>query len=85
MAMADGAASECLYRRNAGDRPGAGGGRRCGAGKAGTAGPLAGIPLGIKDLFCTKGVQTTAGSNILKGFIPPMNRPCRASCLPMAR
>jgi aspartyl-tRNA(Asn)/glutamyl-tRNA(Gln) amidotransferase subunit A len=39
--------------------------------KAGTAGPLAGIPLGIKDLFCTKGVQTTAGSNILKGFIPP--------------
>jgi aspartyl-tRNA(Asn)/glutamyl-tRNA(Gln) amidotransferase subunit A len=37
---------------------------------AGHSGPLAGIPLGIKDLFCTKGVQTTAGSNILKGFIP---------------
>ncbi|MEY2885123.1 MAG: Asp-tRNA(Asn)/Glu-tRNA(Gln) amidotransferase subunit GatA [Pseudomonadota bacterium] len=37
---------------------------------AGTARPLAGIPLGIKDLFCTEGVQTTAGSNILKGFIP---------------
>jgi aspartyl-tRNA(Asn)/glutamyl-tRNA(Gln) amidotransferase subunit A len=37
---------------------------------AGHAGPLAGIPLGIKDLFCTQGVQTTAGSNILKGFIP---------------
>lgn len=34
-------------------------------------GKLAGIPLGYKDLFCTKGVQTTAGSNILKGFIPP--------------
>ncbi|WP_439544628.1 Asp-tRNA(Asn)/Glu-tRNA(Gln) amidotransferase subunit GatA [Sandarakinorhabdus sp.] len=33
-------------------------------------GPLAGIPLGIKDLFCTDGVQTTAGSNILKGFVP---------------
>ncbi|MFM7347804.1 MAG: Asp-tRNA(Asn)/Glu-tRNA(Gln) amidotransferase subunit GatA [Tagaea sp.] len=32
---------------------------------------LEGIPLGIKDLFCTKGVQTTAGSNILKGFVPP--------------
>ena len=31
---------------------------------------LEGIPLGIKDLFCTKGVQTTAGSNILKGFVP---------------
>lgn len=37
---------------------------------SGTAGPLAGIPLGIKDLFCTKGVQTTAASNILKGFVP---------------
>ncbi len=38
---------------------------------SGTAGPLAGIPLGIKDLFCTAGVQTTAGSKILEGFIPP--------------
>jgi aspartyl-tRNA(Asn)/glutamyl-tRNA(Gln) amidotransferase subunit A len=38
---------------------------------AGTAGPLAGIPIGIKDLFCTKGTQTTAASHILKGFIPP--------------
>jgi aspartyl-tRNA(Asn)/glutamyl-tRNA(Gln) amidotransferase subunit A len=33
-------------------------------------GPLAGIPLGIKDLFATQGVQTTAGSAILKGFVP---------------
>jgi aspartyl-tRNA(Asn)/glutamyl-tRNA(Gln) amidotransferase subunit A len=32
--------------------------------------PLAGIPLGIKDLFATCGVDTTAGSNILKGFKP---------------
>ncbi|HEX8938238.1 MAG TPA: Asp-tRNA(Asn)/Glu-tRNA(Gln) amidotransferase subunit GatA [Sphingomicrobium sp.] len=32
--------------------------------------PLAGIPLGIKDLFATRGVDTTAGSNILKGFKP---------------
>ena len=38
---------------------------------AGTAGPLAGIPLGIKDLFCTRGVQTTAASKILEGFVPP--------------
>lgn len=37
---------------------------------AGTAGPLEGIPLAIKDLFCTKGVQTTASSNILEGFVP---------------
>src|SRR5690348_13443552 len=33
--------------------------------------PLAGIPLGIKDLFATRGVDTTAGSRILKGFKPP--------------
>lgn len=33
--------------------------------------PLAGIPLGIKDLFATKGVQTTAASAILRGFTPP--------------
>jgi aspartyl-tRNA(Asn)/glutamyl-tRNA(Gln) amidotransferase subunit A len=33
-------------------------------------GPLAGIPLGIKDLFATEGVQTTAGSKILEGFVP---------------
>ncbi len=33
--------------------------------------PLEGIPLGIKDLFCTDGVVSTAGSNILKGFEPP--------------
>src|ERR1700737_1443830 len=37
----------------------------------GEAGPLEGIPLGIKDLFCTEGVQTTAGSHILEGFVPP--------------
>ena len=33
--------------------------------------PLSGIPLGIKDLFCTEGVASTTGSNILKGFKPP--------------
>ena len=37
---------------------------------AGNAGLLEGIPLGIKDLFCTNGVQTTAASHILEGFIP---------------
>jgi aspartyl-tRNA(Asn)/glutamyl-tRNA(Gln) amidotransferase subunit A len=37
---------------------------------AGEAGPLEGVPLGIKDLFCTKGVRTTAGSNILGNFHP---------------
>ena len=37
----------------------------------GEAGPLAGIPLAIKDLFCTAGVRTTAGSRILAPFVPP--------------
>ena len=37
----------------------------------GEGGPLAGIPLGIKDLFATKGVRTTACSKILGNFLPP--------------
>jgi len=37
----------------------------------GEARPLEGIPLGIKDLFCTKGVRTTACSRILGNFVPP--------------
>ncbi len=37
----------------------------------GQAGPLEGIPVGVKDLFCTKNVTTTACSNILKDFVPP--------------
>ncbi|WP_309664364.1 Asp-tRNA(Asn)/Glu-tRNA(Gln) amidotransferase subunit GatA [Tabrizicola sp.] len=37
---------------------------------AGDAPAMCGIPLGIKDLFCTKGVLSQAGSNILKGFKP---------------
>jgi aspartyl-tRNA(Asn)/glutamyl-tRNA(Gln) amidotransferase subunit A len=32
--------------------------------------PLSGVPIGMKDLFCTKGVQTTAASHILEGFVP---------------
>ena len=37
---------------------------------SGKAGPLEGAPLGIKDLFCTEGVRTTACSNILGEFTP---------------
>lgn len=37
----------------------------------GEGGPLEGLPLAIKDLFCTEGVLTTAGSHILEGFVPP--------------
>jgi len=36
----------------------------------GDGGALEGIPLGIKDLFCTEGVRTTACSHILDGFVP---------------
>lgn len=36
----------------------------------GEGGPLEGIPLAIKDLFCTKGVRTTACSHILDNFVP---------------
>ena len=38
---------------------------------AGAAGLLEGLPIGVKDLFCTKGISSTACSNILKGFVPP--------------
>ena len=38
---------------------------------SGDARALTGIPLAIKDLFCTKGVRTTAASKILSPFVPP--------------
>jgi aspartyl-tRNA(Asn)/glutamyl-tRNA(Gln) amidotransferase subunit A len=38
--------------------------------KAGEARPLEGLPLGIKDLFATRGVRTTACSHILDNFVP---------------
>jgi aspartyl-tRNA(Asn)/glutamyl-tRNA(Gln) amidotransferase subunit A len=40
-------------------------------GKGAPLPPLAGVPLGIKDVMVTKGIRTTAGSKILENFIPP--------------
>ncbi|HMN54539.1 MAG TPA: Asp-tRNA(Asn)/Glu-tRNA(Gln) amidotransferase subunit GatA [Sphingopyxis sp.] len=37
---------------------------------AGTLKPLSGVPIGMKDLFATSGVQTTAASHMLEGFVP---------------
>ena len=38
--------------------------------RKGGGGPLEGLPLGIKDLFCTAGLRTTACSHILDNFVP---------------
>jgi aspartyl-tRNA(Asn)/glutamyl-tRNA(Gln) amidotransferase subunit A len=35
------------------------------------SGSLGGVPIGVKDLFCTKGVPSQAGSKILEGYLPP--------------
>jgi len=37
---------------------------------------LAGVPLAIKDLFCTKGIKTTAASKMLADFVPPYTATC---------
>ena len=37
---------------------------------AGSLKPLSGVPIGMKDLFATNGVQTTAASHMLEGFVP---------------
>ena len=48
---------------------------------AGDHGALTGIPLAIKDLFCTSGVRTTAGSRILSPFVPPYESTVTANLL----
>ena len=48
---------------------------------AGDAPALTGIPLAVKDLFCTNGVRTTAGSRILDNFVPPYESTVTAQLL----
>ena len=43
-------------------------------------GPLAGVPLAVKDLFCTKGIATTASSQMLEGWIPPYDSTIVTRC-----
>jgi aspartyl-tRNA(Asn)/glutamyl-tRNA(Gln) amidotransferase subunit A len=38
-----------------------------------TLGPLAGVPIALKDIFCTEGTPTTCASRILENFVPPYN------------
>lgn len=48
---------------------------------SGDAPALTGIPLAIKDLFCTKGIKTTAASRILENFVPPYESTVTANLL----
>ena len=43
-------------------------------------GPLAGVPLAVPDLFCTKGLATTASSRMLEGWIPPYDSTIVTRC-----
>jgi aspartyl-tRNA(Asn)/glutamyl-tRNA(Gln) amidotransferase subunit A len=66
-----------FYRERAGEHGGDvdGGGLNCftwvAEDVADGDGPLAGVPLAVKDLFCTKGVPSQSGSRILEGYRPP--------------
>jgi aspartyl-tRNA(Asn)/glutamyl-tRNA(Gln) amidotransferase subunit A len=42
-----------------------------GAANGAPEGPLRGAPVAVKDIFCTEGIETTAGSRILEGYRPP--------------
>lgn len=48
--------------------------------QTGTAGPLTGIPIAHKDIFCTNGVKTSCGSKMLNNFIAPYNATVVEKC-----
>ena len=74
-------AAERLYHRDRRAGAGAGRGQRRPPGARAMAGPLDGMPLAIKDLFCTAGTRTTAGSRILGDFVPPYESTVTANLL----
>ncbi len=47
--------------------------------KAGKAGPLTGVPMIHKDIFCTAGVLTTCASRMLANFVAPTTPPWSAA------
>jgi aspartyl-tRNA(Asn)/glutamyl-tRNA(Gln) amidotransferase subunit A len=51
--------------------PSGAGGNGAPSGAGGNGAPLAGVPVAVKDLFCTEGVPSQAGSRILEGYRPP--------------
>src|SRR6476660_3660778 len=72
---------EAYRARAAADRAAGDGGLNCftwvaesapaSASGNGAAAPLSGVPLAVKDLFCTEGVPSQSGSRILAGYEPP--------------
>jgi aspartyl-tRNA(Asn)/glutamyl-tRNA(Gln) amidotransferase subunit A len=68
---------DAYRRRAAADREAGEGGLNCFTWVAseqqpqGSDGPLRGVPLAVKDLFCTEGVPSQSGSRILEGYLPP--------------
>jgi aspartyl-tRNA(Asn)/glutamyl-tRNA(Gln) amidotransferase subunit A len=62
-AAAEDQLSAYLWRAGPGERPT--------PGVDGVNGELAGVPVAVKDIFCTEGIETTAGSRILEGYRPP--------------
>jgi aspartyl-tRNA(Asn)/glutamyl-tRNA(Gln) amidotransferase subunit A len=50
-------------------------------GKGNASGKLLGLPISVKDSICVKGVESTGGSRILEGYIPPFNATAVQRCL----
>ena len=74
IAAVDGAVHAFLHVAGGQARRAGPGGRRPAGGRASALGPLAGVPLALKDVFTTTGMPTTCGSKILEGWRPAVRR-----------